>query len=735
MPSSEPIQNHPSPDSTPKSSRLLHFWKWTSGMGWFRRWLTRLTVFGIFAMLALWAVFEIYFGSLARGYDMKQLGAMPERSLVFDSAGTVIGKMHGENRVVVTREHVSPFFIQALLAREDDRFYEHGGVDWVGVLRATVRNFKEGRAVQGASTITMQLARNSFGLGEEKTLHRKLLEIALTRRIESTKKKDEILEDYMNRIFFGNGIYGIERAAQAYFGKAAAALTLDESAMLAGIIRGPNRYSPYRSYDKAVIQRDTVLERMVEKERITPQQAAEAKLVTTKIQTAPVFASQETYAMDAVRRDLDTVLDSEEVEDGGLKIYTSIDSKLQESAEAALENRLKGFEKSSGYQHQTRAQFLATKGAKPEYLQGAIVLLENHTGAIRAIVGGRNFGESAYNRALSAKRQVGSTFKPLVYAAAVEKGGLLPWTLVSDDPILAGEIRSAEGQFAPQNSDGTFTGMQPMQYGLAHSRNTMSVRVGEHAGIDNVLAISEQAGVKDIPGRSAQLYIGNLGATLKSMTSAFSIFPNGGKRCRPYVIDHIENAAGETIFRSGKIEYEVVSEGTAYVINGMMQKVMQPGGTGYAIKQFNLKSPLAGKTGTTDDYKDAWFIGSTPSMTCGVWVGLDDPERIVGQGYGGRLAMPVWADVLKQVETATPAVTKETFAKPALTTIHICPQSGMLAGPNCPQPAPVDVPVDLMPNQYCMIHGGAGGYSPAGTYAPKPREEPSVWQRLKGLFR
>jgi penicillin-binding protein 1A len=398
-----------------------------------------------------------------------------------------------------------------------------------------------------------------------------------------------------------------------------------------------------------------------------------------------------------------------------------------------LETRLRALEKSSGYQHQTRAQFLAVSApGKPEYLQGAVVVLENSTGAIRAVVGGRNYGESVYNRALSAKRQVGSTFKPLVYAAGVEKGGLLPWTMVSDDPIQPGEIRSAEGQFSPQNSDSTFTGMQPMQFGLAHSRNTMSVRVGEQAGLDNVLAIADQAGVKDIPGRSAQIYIGNLGATLKSMTSAFSIFPNTGKRCRPYVIDHIENAAGETVFRSGKIEYEVVSPGTAYVINGMMQKVMQAGGTGAGIKQYNLKSPLAGKTGTTDDYKDAWFIGSTPTMTCGVWVGLDDPERIVGQGYGGKLAMPIWADVIKQTEVENPASVKATFPKPALSTIHICQTTGMLAGPNCPQPAPVEVPEDLMPNQYCTVHAGGRALPPSSRPAV---EEPGIWQRLKGLFR
>ena len=682
-------------------------------------------------------VFELYFGTLARRYSMDSLGTMPERSLVLDSRGRTIGKLHGENRLTVPKSAVAQEFIDALLSREDDRFYSHHGVDWVGVARATLRNIKDRRAVQGASTITMQLARNSFGLGDQKTIHRKLLEIAITQRIESSHSKDAILEAYMNRVFFGNGIYGIERASQAYFGKHASSLRLDEAAMLAGIIRGPNKFSPFRNLKGAMAERDTVLDRMVEKGRINRYQASDAKSINTKVLPPPIAASQESYAMDAVRRDLDSVLDMDDMEDGGLKIYTTIDSELQDVAETALEARLKAVENSSGYQHQTRAQFTAQyakagESVKLDYLQGAILLLENHTGAIRALVGGRDYAQSSYNRALSAKRQVGSTFKPLVYAAAIEKAGMLPEFMISDDPIQPGEIRSAEGSFSPQNSDGTFLGLQPMEFGLAKSRNTMTVRIGERAGLDNVIGVSDVAGIKDISGRSPQIYIGNLGATLKSMTSAYSVFPNAGKRCRPFIIDRIENANGEILFRSGEIEYEVVSPGTAYLMRGMMQKVMQPGGTGAGIKQFALKAPVGGKTGTTDDYKDAWFIGFNPSHTCGVWVGLDDPERIVGQGYGGRLAMPIWADVMKQIEKQQPDVTQLNFPRVGLVEAEICPVSGQLAASNCPHPFKLNVPEDRVPHTYCQQH--AGQPRPAPGNSPAQPESRSVWQRLKSIF-
>ena len=735
MPQRPPTTNRKLPPARLGLARF--FWQWTSERRWWVRWLYRGLVAGCLCAVLMWLAFELYFGTLARRYAIDDLGKMPERSLVLDDAGNVIGKLHGENRTVITLDAVSPFFIQALLAREDDRFYDHHGIDWVGVARAFVRNLKAGKTIQGASTISMQLARNSFGIGEQKTFHRKLLEIAITRRIESQRSKSAILEAYANRIFFGNGIYGIERAARAYFGKAALDLGVDEAALLAGIIRGPNKFSPYRNPAGAMIQRDVVLDRMVEKNRLSATDAAQAKARPTRILAPPNASSQETYALDAVRHELDSLLDMEDIEDGGLKVFTNINVALQKAAEASLEARLSAVEKQSGYLHQTRAQFqrLARNGQStdaPEYLQGAILLLENQTGAIRAMVGGRDFAESAYNRATSSQRQVGSTFKPFVYAAAIENADVFPFTPISDDPIRPGEILTADGTFSPNNSDGSFTGVQPLEFGLIKSRNTMTVRVGERATMDRVLALADTAGIKEIQGRSPQIYIGNLGATLKSLTSAMSIFPNSGQRCRPYLIDHIENATGETVFRSGRIAYEVVTPGTAHLMTNMLQKVMQPGGTAASIKSYGLKTPVGGKTGTTDDFKDAWFVGFNPNFTCGVWVGLDDPARISSQAYGGRVALPIWADVMKEAEHHYPEIVRVAFPKPETVAVTVCPTSGQLANTSCPHPLQIELPSDKLPASYCAQHTSQS-LGPSPTSSP-PSQPKTFLQRLRSLF-
>lgn len=488
--------------------------------------------FAVSGFLAGLAVAAVYM-AIAFTYDFDQLGKMPSRSIVYDSNGEELGRLHGENRVIVPLKEVSPHFVSALLAREDNRFYGHIGVDVIGTARAIVRNVKDRRFVQGASTITMQLARNSFGM-TSKTLHRKLVEVALAVRLEVHLTKDEILSHYTNRIFFGTGIYGIEGAAQAYFGKPAKELTLDESAMIAGIIRAPNRFSPFRHYKSAIKERDTVLNRMVSTERITQAEADAAKKVKTRVLKYVARSFERSWALDAVRRDLNLILDADEVEDGGLRIHTTIDLRLQRAAEAIVEKRLAEVENGRGYQHQTKQRYeaIVKKNANnrpdPAYLQGALMVVDNDAGQIRAVVGGRDFEHSSFNRALLSKRQIGSTFKPFVYAAAVERG-LLPGTLLDDSAIRPGEIRGAGDRWSPRNSDGKFIGWQPAEVGLIQSRNTMTVRAGNYAGLDEVLDFAERAGLGHHEETSPQVYIGNLGATLKELTSAYSVFAKIGR--------------------------------------------------------------------------------------------------------------------------------------------------------------------------------------------------------------
>ncbi|MEM7015072.1 MAG: transglycosylase domain-containing protein, partial [Verrucomicrobiota bacterium] len=394
-----------------------HKRSWRSRFFWFGFWL--LVICGLAGFFGY-----TYYRDLAKKEDIAKVGELPQRSIVFDRKGVEIGRLHGANRINVPLDGVSPFFVDALLAREDSRFYRHAGIDYRGVARATVRNIKDWEFVQGASTLTMQLARVSYDI-RDKSLHRKLLEAMLARRIEQAYDKEQILELYINRVYFGTGIYGIERAAKAHFGKPAAELTLSESAMLAGIIRAPNRFSPFRHLEGAKRERDTVLGRMSELGFITEDELAAAKAEEIEVRSAEesrVF--QNSYALDMVRRDLDLILEKAETEDGGLLIYTTFDLELQKAAEAAVETKLVEIEEGPNFGHPTRAEFLenAAEGARPTYLQGAAIAIDNSTGGIRAIVGGRDFRESQFNRATQSKRQIGSLFKPFVYSAAYQRG-------------------------------------------------------------------------------------------------------------------------------------------------------------------------------------------------------------------------------------------------------------------------------------------------------------------------
>jgi penicillin-binding protein 1A len=501
----------------------------------------------------------------------------------------------------------------------------------------------------------------------------------------------------------------------------------DECAMLAAIIRGPNKFSPFRRYDVAVSGRNMVLGNMVRFERLSAADADRIMKAKTKV-LPPPSPPQETWEMDAVRRALDRVLDAEDIEEGGLKVYTTLDPKLQKSVEEVLEKEMQRIERQPGYEHTTMRQFekrpKTEPAATPDFLQGAIVVLDNATGAVLAMVGGRDIEHSTYNRAMLSRRQAGSTFKPFVYAAAIERG-LLPGTLISDAPLQAGEIRSAaDPDFAPHNSDGTFHDLERADWGLAKSRNTMAVRVGEFAGMDAVHDVAERAGFGAIASNSAQLYLGNTGVTLEALTSGYSAFPNAGIRCRPFLIDRIEDNTGGLVFRSGVMDPEVLRPGAAWLTTKMLEKVCSPGGTAAEVAKSGLIQPVAGKTGTTDDYRDAWFVGFNPRITCGVWVGLDDPERIISKGYGSKLALPVWIEVMRRAQSL--GYRGGSWRTPALREVDICSASGHLAGPNCRGPRVREtLPEDSLPPADC----------PAHRRASTPPSEPSALQRLRGLFR
>jgi penicillin-binding protein 1A len=575
---------------------------------------------------------------------MADVQQIRERSTVFDRDEKPYGRLQGENRLVVSRKQVSPYFVKALLAREDSRFYDHHGVDPIGILRASLRNLVSRSAAQGASTLTQQLARNSFPLGG-KNLHRKVLEAFVSFRIEKHYSKDEILEHYMNRIYFGAGVFGIETASQSYFNKRASELTLGEAALLSGIIRGPSRFSPITNFEGALRERDTVLERMQKLGSVTAAEAESARQQTITLNPKRRLTVQENYAMDLVVRELSKVVTDDQIAEGGLRIYTSLDPLLQQTAQEALNNHLTRIEAKPGYAHPKKADF--TKEAReaelePAYLQGAVVVLDNRTGGIRAVVGGRDYAESRFNRAILSQRPIGSTFKSFVYLAAF-KQGLSPLAQISDGPIQRGEVRSVPS-WSPANSDGTFKGMLSAEEGLIQSRNTVTVRVGEGAGLSEVGRVAGAVGLEKMPLRPAS-YLGAFEATLLQLTNAYTVFPNSGRLRKPYLIECVKDAAGTILYRASSPSVSVLPAGACAQVTQTLTKVLDRG-TGAVARSAGFKKIAAGKTGTTDEYKDAWFVGFTTSLTAGVWVGFDKPQPTVAKGYGATMALPVWTEVI-----------------------------------------------------------------------------------------
>jgi membrane peptidoglycan carboxypeptidase len=648
--------------SSPGLLSLLIFWPFhlfnvlTRPFGTPTRILSRMIGYPVVAGLYGLILLSIVYGFRASRYDLSRLHAMPERSIILDRQGQEIGRIHGEKRSIVPLDQVSEDFRKAILAREDERFHKHGAVDLIGIGRAVIMNLQGKR--QGASTITQQLSSDIFQLkrGENgdriKQLDRKFLEIGIAFRIEKRMKKDDILEAYINQINWGRQIKGIGEASRIYFEKHPSQLTLSESALLAGIVRGPDAYNPFKNMDASRRERDTTLERMVAAKAITREQADTAK--KDEISVRPMWRREheESYAMDAIRNDLEVILEKENIELGGLTIVTTIDMRIQQRGEEALDKKLREVERYSGYPHRTRGAWRDLPeeqrlGKEPDYIQGAAVVVENRTGAILAVVGGRDADESRYNRSTQALRQIGSLFKPFVYLAAFDEG-LRPDTRISDGPLLPGEIKGA-GNWRPANSDGKFGGMESVAYGLIRSRNTMSIRVGNYAGIDKVKEFSRMVGFSTPMPENPASFLGSWEATPRQIASAYTIFPNDGVRYRTYLISEIKDREGNVLYPNQPLSYQAASSGSSWSISKILNQVTSTG-TAASVKKLGFDKPCGGKTGTTNDFKDAWFAGYTSSLTCAVWVGFDQPKKTIQGGYGGTLALPVWVDIMKTAD-------------------------------------------------------------------------------------
>jgi penicillin-binding protein 1A len=737
----------PRKSRAPGPASILLFWPFhlfaifTRPFGTFKRILFRFIGFPAVAGLYVLVTLSLIYGFRSHPYDLSRIHAMPERTIVLDRLGQEIGRIHGEKRSLVPLRHVSEHFRKAILAREDERFYRHGAFDAIGIARASLKNLEGKR--EGASTITQQLVADVFQLkrGERRgdwprQIDRKFLEIAIAIRLEATLEKDEILEAYINQINWGRQIKGIGEAARIYFEKHPAELTLSESALLAGIVRGPDAFNPFKSMEAATRERDTTLARMVTAKAITQAEADEAK--KDPIEVRPQWRRQyrESFAMDAIRRDLEIILEKEDIELGGLEIVTTIDLRVQQKSEEALEEKLKSVEKSSGYDHPTRAAWLnipEDERKEPTYVQGAVVVVENRTGGIVAVVGGRDANESRFNRAKDAKRQLGSIFKPFVYLAAFDKG-MSPSTSISDGPILPGEIRGG-GTWRPKNADGIFGGVYPASHGLIKSRNTMSVRVGNYAGLTNVAEVAQHSGFSTPMPKNPASYLGSWEASPWEVATSYTIFPNGGARFRPYLISQIKDRDGNILFSTLPLSYQAASSGSSKSISHILQEVTTSG-TAASVKRLGFDKPCGGKTGTTNAYRDAWFAGFTSHLTCSVWVGFDTPKTTVHRGFGSTLALPVWVEVMKTADRlGYKAGTIHSSGR--VVTMEICRLSGkrVTSGCNAAGTGVMDAVAPdavLPPEDTCPLHPAKAVAVDAAPQAHPVDSEPPRAQTVSG---
>jgi 1A family penicillin-binding protein len=599
--------------------------------------------------------------------SLTRVTQMARSSVFYDHLGRPAFTIFKEQRIEVTLDQISPHLKKAMLAIEDQRFYDHQGIDLVRMAGAAIANLREGNRAQGASTITQQLARMSF-LTLDKTYSRKFQEAVLAALIENDFGKEQIFELYLNKVYFGAGLYGAEAAARGYFGKRAADLTLAEGALLAGLVKAPSNYAPTANLDRATRRRTVVLQAMLESGAIDRDEFDRAR--TAKVTLTDSLRNEEPYGRffkEHVRHELINRFGADRVYEGGLKVYTTIDLDMQRAADAEVQRVLKDLD--TRRNSRTKAP-----PANAAALQAALVAIDPRTGEVRALIGGRDFVQSNFNRAISAKRQPGSAFKPFVYAAALE-AGFTPATLISnlDDPVY-----TVQGAWIPEDDHSEATAMT-MRAALKTSSNRAAVRMLEDLGINKAVDYAKRIGVGEMPGVPS-LALGAGEVTLESLTSAYGVFASMGARRPPTYIKRVEDAEGVVLYQAPFEVSQVISQQTAFLMTHMLADVVNHG-TAYPARQLGFKLPAAGKTGTTNDYRDAWFVGYTPRLVTGVWVGFDQPQTIVSRGYAATVAVPLWAGFMKKATADDPADWYK--APPGIVATEVCKLSGKRPGEHC----------------------------------------------------
>jgi penicillin-binding protein 1A len=695
-----------------------------------------------------------------------------EGTRVYADDDTLIGEFKIEKGIHVPISKIPENLIRAVVAVEDSRFWQHKGIDFIAIVRAILKDAMARRMKEGASTITQQLAKVIF-LSPEKTIVRKLKEAILAFRLEKNLTKDEIIELYLNRIYFGHGAYGVEMAARTYFGKSISDINLAEAALLGGLVKAPSNFSPYSNLDKAKARQYVVLKRMQDEGYITKEEVEKAYKQPLHLASMRGEMYERNYFLEYIRKYLEDKYGVETVYKGGLKVYTTLNSKMQAAAVTALQNGLRDLDKRQGFRgaighkevslneeaggeaptgkvvmHQGdimtanvirvsdsqatvkargiegkillqdtmwAGKIIDSKGnvtkryknLKLPYIlkagdiirvmvkdiingnpvfsleqdplvQGAVVVMQPSTGYIRALVGGYDFSKSEFNRAVFARRQAGSAFKPIIYAAAMDNG-FTPASTIIDEPI---SFSTEEfGEWKPENYDRKFHGPTRLREALAHSRNIVTIKLLEQVGVGKVIKFANSLGIHGSLPYNLSLALGSLSVTPLELTSAFCVFEQGGMKMKPIAIKYIVDTDKNVLENNQPQGISVISPQTAYLATSMLEDVVK---YGTAVRARSLGIPAAGKTGTTNDYNDAWFIGYTTELAAGVWVGFDNVHSLGSKETGSRAALPIWIDFMKQAasesEPSDGGDDKRSFPVPeGIVTAVIDPLTGLLA--------------------------------------------------------
>ena len=673
--------------------------------GLFRRNLVPVLVAGVFLLAGIFlSAFRWASAGLPSPAKLQTIEP-PVKTELYDINGKLVYEFYKENRSLVPLAKIPRYLVEGTIAIEDRHFRKHWGVDIQGIGRAAVKNLLRGDVTaEGASTITMQLARNLF-LTYEKTFSRKIKEAILAFRIERAYSKDEILEMYFNQIYFGEGAYGAQAASRMFFGKNVDELSVAEGAVLTGVLRNHREYSPRRHPDTALKRRNFVLKVMLDDEIISREEYEAAVASPLGVTPSRMSARDAPYFAEAVRLYLDERYGSNQVYEGGLRVYSTLDLRLQRAAELAMEKQMCHLEESMKYSvrrcYQANAQAAAAGNQQfMPYVQGAVLAIDPTNGYIKAMVGGRSFEESEFNRAVQTKRQPGSAFKPFIYVAALDNG-YRPCDMITDAPITF--VGAGGRPWIPHNYDRTFRGDMTLRYALQLSINIPAIKLLRSVGPSTVADYARRMGLRARIPNELTVALGTSEVSLVDLTSAMGVLADEGIRAEPLMILRVEDREGRVLERNVPRTQEVLSAQTCYLATNMLQSVVDHG-TGFGARVMGFYAPAAGKTGTTDDFTDAWFVGYTPQLVLGVWVGFDK-KKTLGSGMTGTVAaLPIWTEIMLQAGTL---YNFTDFPVPeGVVHVEICKESHLLALEGCPEKTVEVFREGDEPKEFCYRHAG-----------------------------